>query len=83
MFLTKKMLSWVGRSTPALTSRRWSASGWHTEYWRAQGAATRVLQLAVLSCALGALLIDWTPVRQFAEEVERAWVRNPDSIMAR
>jgi membrane-bound lytic murein transglycosylase D len=31
------------------------------------------LQLAVLSCALGALLIDWTPVRQFAEEVEAKW----------
>ncbi len=30
----------------------------------------RVAQLAVLSCALGALLIDWTPVRQFAEGVE-------------
>ena len=73
MIAMKKMLSWVGPSNPALASRRWSASGWHTKYWRAQGAATRVLQLAVLSCALGALLIDWAHVRQFAEEVEAKW----------
>ena len=33
----------------------------------------RVLQLTVLSCVLGALLIDWTPVRQFAGEVEARW----------
>ena len=73
MIAMKKMLSWVGPSNPALASRRWSASGWHTKYWRAQGAATRVVQLAVLSCALGALLIDWAHVRQFAEEVEAKW----------
>ena len=73
MIAMKKMLSWAGPSNPALASRRWSASGWHTKYWRAQGAATRVLQLAVLSCALGALLIDWAHVRQFAEEVEAKW----------
>ena len=73
MIAMKKMLSWAGPSNPALASRRWSASGWHTKYWRAQGAATRVLQLAVLSCALGALLIDWAHVRQFAEEVEAQW----------
>ncbi len=70
MFAMKKKVSWVGLSKTALSSRRWSPSGWHTKYWRAQGATTRVLQLTVLSCALGALLIDWTPVRQFAEEVE-------------
>ena len=72
MWLVRGLPTVFGR-WPVLASRRWSASGWHTKYWRAQGATTRVLQLAVLSCALGALLIDWTPVRQFAEEVEAKW----------
>jgi membrane-bound lytic murein transglycosylase D len=85
MFKIKKMLSWAvpmwlvrGLPTifgrwPVLASRRWSASGWHTKYWQAQGATTRVLQLAVVSCILGALLIDWTPVRQLAQKVEARW----------
>ena len=72
MWLVRGLPTVFGR-WPVLASRRWSASGWHTKYWRAQGATTRVLQLAVLSCALGALLIDWTPVRQFADEVEAKW----------
>ena len=72
MWLMRSLPAVFGR-WPVLASRRWSASGWHTKYWRDQGAATRVLQLGVLSCALGALLIDLTPVRQFAEEVEAKW----------
>ena len=85
MFAMKRMLSravpmWLVRGLPSvfgrwpvLASRRWSASGWHTKYWQAKGATTRVLQLVAVSCILGALLIDWTPVRQFAEEVEAKW----------
>ena len=72
MWLMRSLPAVFGR-WPVLVSRRWSASGWHTKYWRDQGAATRVLQLGVLSCALGALLIDLTPLRQFAEEVEAKW----------
>jgi membrane-bound lytic murein transglycosylase D len=34
------------------------------------------LQLVVLSIALGALLIDWTRVHQFAGEVEARWSRH-------
>ncbi len=72
MWLVRGLPSVFGR-WPLLASRGWSASGWHTKYWQAQGTGTRVLQLAALSCALGALWIDWTPVRQFAEEVEAKW----------
>jgi membrane-bound lytic murein transglycosylase D len=32
-----------------------------------------VLQLAALSCILGAVMVDWTPVREFAEGVEAKW----------
>ena len=61
---------------PVLSSRRLCASGWHTLRGRARRFAERVLQLAVLSLALGALLIDWTQVRQLAEEVEARWSRD-------
>ena len=56
-----------------LSTRRLSKSGWHTQRGRAQRSAERVLQLVALSFALGALLVDWTQVRQFAADVEAKW----------
>ncbi len=71
MLAMKKLVSWIGRSGSArLSSRRLCASGWYTLRGRARTSGERVLQLSVLSLALGVLLIDWTQVRQFAEEVE-------------
>ena len=63
MFAMKKLSS----------TRRLSKSGWHTQRGRAQRSAERVFQLAVLSLALGALLIDWTQVRQLVGGVEEKW----------
>ena len=82
MFDTKELLSRVrrwpsvfGRSL-VLSSRRLSASGWYTQRGRARKSAERVLQLVVLSFALGALLVDWTQVHRFAGEVEARWSRH-------
>lgn len=82
MFQTRKLLllvkrwpSFLGRSV-VLSSRRLSASGWYTQRGQARKSAERVLQLVVLSMALGALLIDWTRVHQFAGEVEARWSRH-------
>ena len=82
MFDTKELLSRVrrwpsvfGRSL-VLSSRRLSASGWYTQRGRARKSVERVLQLVVLSFALGALLVDWTQVRRFAGEVEARWSRH-------
>ncbi len=82
MFDTKELLSRVrrwpsvfGRSM-VLSSRRLSASGWYTQRGRARKSAERVLQLVVLSFALGALLVDWTPVHRLAGEVEARWSRH-------
>jgi len=71
MLAMKKLLSWIGRSGSArLSSRRLCASGWYTLRGRARASGERILQLSVLSLALGMLLIDWTQVRQFAKGVE-------------
>ena len=85
MFDMKKLLSW-GRRWPAvfgrslvLSSRRLSASGWYTQRGQARKSAERVTQLVLLSVVLVALLIDWTRVRQFAEEVEAKWL--PDEVV--
>ena len=82
MFQTKIWLSWVRRwpsvfeRSMVLSSRRLSASGWYTQRGRARKSAERVLQLVVLSFALGALLVDWTQVHRFAGEVEERWSRH-------
>ena len=60
MLAMKKLLSWVGRSSPA---REWRS-------------ATPVLRLAALSVVLAALLVDWAPVRRLAEDVEARWSRD-------
>ena len=79
MFDTKKLLSRVRRwpsvfeQSMVLSSRRLSASGWYTQRGRARKSAERLLQLVVLSGALGALLVDWTQVHRFAGEVEARW----------
>ena len=70
--LFKRLPSLRGRSS-GLSSRRLSASGWHTLRGTARQSAERVLQLTALSLALGALLIDWTQVRQLALDVEAKW----------
>ncbi len=70
--LFKRSPSLRGRS-PALSSRRLFGSGWHTLRGTARKSAEPVLQLAALSFTLGALLIDWTQVRQFAVDVEAKW----------
>ena len=70
----KQWLSLFGRSV--VSSRRLSASGWFTQRGRVRKSAERVLQLVVLSVALGALLIDWTRVSRFAGEVEARWSRS-------
>ena len=67
-----RLPSILGRS-PALPSRNLSKSGWHTLRGRARRSTDRVLQLAALSFALVALLIDWTHVRQLVENVEAKW----------
>ena len=59
--------------TKKLSSRRLSKSGWDTLRGRAQRSADRGLQLAAVTCALGAVLIDWTQVRQLAADVEAKW----------
>ena len=82
MFDTKKLLSRVKRwpsvfeQSMVLSSRRLSASGWYTQRGRARKSAERLLQLVVLSGALGALLVDWTQVHRFAGEVEARWSRH-------
>ena len=82
MFDTKKLLSRVRRwpsvfeQSMVLSSRRLSASGWYTQRGRARKSAERLLQLVVLSGALGALLVDWTQVHRFAGEVEARWSRH-------
>ena len=82
MFDTKKLLSRVRRwpsvfeRSMVLSSRRLSASGWYTQRGRARKSAERLLQLVVLSGALGALLVDWTQVHRFAGEVEASWSRH-------
>ncbi len=82
MFQTKKLLSWAKRwpsfleRSVVLPSRRLSASGWYTLRGRARKSADRVVQLVVLSFALGALLIDWTGLHRFAGEVEARWSRH-------
>ena len=82
MFDTKKLLSRVRRwpsvfeQSMVLSSRRLSASGWYTQRGRARKSAKRLLQLVVLSGALGALLVDWTQVHRFAGEVEARWSRH-------
>ena len=82
MFQTKIWLSWVRRwpsvfeRSMVLSSRRLSASGWYTQRGRARKSAERVLQLVILSFALGALLVDWTQVHRFAGEVEERWSRH-------
>ena len=82
MFDTKKLLSRVRRwpsvfeRSMVLSSRRLSASGWYTQRGRARKSAERLLQLVVLSVALGALLVDWTQVYRFAGEVEARWSRH-------
>ena len=82
MFDTKKLLSRVRRwpsvfeQSMVLSSRRLSASGWYTQRGRARKSAGRLLQLVVLSGALGALLVDWTQVHRFAGEVEARWSRH-------
>ena len=82
MFDTKKLLSRVRRwpsvfeQSMVLSSRRLSASGWYTQRGRARKSAERLLQLVVLSVALGALLVDWTQVYRFAGEVEARWSRH-------
>ncbi len=85
MFDMKKLLSW-GRRWPGvfgrslvLSSRRLSASGWYTRRGQARKSADRIAQLVLLSVVLVALLIDWTRVRQFAEEVEAKWL--PDEVV--
>ena len=82
MFDTKELLSRVrrwpsvfGRSL-VLSSRRLSASGWYTQRGRARKSAERVLQLVVLSFALGVLLVDWTQVHRLAGDVEARWSRH-------
>ena len=70
--LFKRLPSLRGRSS-GLSSRRLSASGWHTLRGTARQSAERGLQLTALSLALGALLIDWTQVRQLAVDVEAKW----------
>ena len=82
MFDTKKLLSRVRRwpsvleQSMVLSSRRLSASGWYTQRGRARKSAERLLQLVVLSGALGALLVDWTQVHRLAGEVEARWSRH-------
>ena len=82
MFDTKKLLSRVRRwpsvleQSMVLSSRRLSVSGWYTQRGRARKSAERLLQLVVLSGALGALLVDWTQVHRFAGEVEARWSRH-------
>jgi membrane-bound lytic murein transglycosylase D len=82
MFQMKKLLLWA-RKWPSfferptvLPSRRLTASGWYTLRGRARKSADRVVQLVILSFALGALLIDWTGLHRFAGEVEARWSRN-------
>lgn len=79
MFDMRKLFKRPWGRLPVLSSRRLSASGWHTLRGRARRSAERVSQLAALSFALGALLIDWTQVRQFAAEVEAKW--SPDEVV--
>lgn len=50
----KKLLSWVGRSSPD----------------RRRMSATVLFRLTALSLALAAVLLDWTHVRHFAEGIE-------------
>ena len=79
MFATKKIKLWpsfLGRS-PVLSSRRLCASGWQTLRGRARRSAERVLQLAALTLALAVFMIDWTQVRQLADEVESRWSSDP------
>ncbi len=82
MFQMKKLMSWARRwpsflkRSAVLPSRRLSASGWYTQRGRARKSAERLLQLVVLSVALGALLVDWTQVYRFAGEVEARWLRH-------
>ena len=82
MFLMKKLLSWARRwpsflkRSAVLPSRRLTASGWYTLRGRARKSADRVVQLLILSFALGALLIDWTGLHRFAGEVEARWSRH-------
>ena len=82
MFQIKKLLSWARRwpsfleRSVILPSRRLSASGWFTLRGRARKSADRVVQLVILSFALGVLLIDWTELHRFAGEVEAGWSRN-------
>ncbi len=82
MFQMKKLLSWA-RQWPSffegptvLPSRRLTASGWYTLRGQARKSADRVVQLVILSFALGALLIDWTGLHRFAGEVEARWSRH-------
>ncbi len=63
MFVIKKWFS----------TRRLSKSGWDTQRGREQRSADRLVQLAALSFALGALLIDWDQVRQFAVDLDAKW----------
>ena len=56
-----------------LSTRRLSKSGWQTLRGRSQRSAERVLQLSALSFVLGALLINWSQVRQLVLDVEAMW----------
>ncbi len=82
MFQMKKLMSWARRwpsflkRSAVLPSRRLSASGWYTLRGRARKSADRVVQLVILSFALGVLLIDWTELHRFAGEVEASWSSN-------
>ena len=82
MFQMKKLFSWARRwpsffeRSVILPSRRLSASGWYTLRGRARKSTDRVVQLVILSFALGVLLIDWTELHRFAGEVEAGWSRN-------
>ena len=87
MFQMKKLTSWARRwpsflkrsalkRSVVLPSRRLSASGWYTLRGRARKSSDRVVQLVILSVALGVLLIDWTELHRFAGEVEARWSRN-------